>query len=83
MVTKFGEIGRTLAVTSKQSTLLVTANVVPMSPSLVILMMEALRSPEASVLTRVIQRHIPKDAILHSHRREKLKSYIILTDLGL
>jgi hypothetical protein len=42
--------------------LLVTANVVPSSPILVTLMMEALSSSETSVL--------------HSHRRENIKSYI-------
>jgi hypothetical protein len=52
--------------------LLVTANV-PSSPILVTLMMEALSSSETSVLTR---HNIPEDAILHSHRRENLKSYI-------
>jgi hypothetical protein len=28
-----------------------------------------------SVLTRATQRNIPEDTILHSHRRENLKSY--------
>jgi hypothetical protein len=54
---------------------LVTANVVPSSPSHVTLMIEALNSSETSVLTRAARRNILEDAILHSHRRENLKSY--------
>jgi hypothetical protein len=56
--------------------LLVTANVVPGSPILVTLMMEALNSSETSVLTRVTWHNIPEDAILHSHCCKNLKSYI-------
>jgi hypothetical protein len=55
----------------------VTRIVVPSSPILVTLIMEALSSTETSVLTRATWRNIPEDGVLHSHRCENLKSYIL------
>jgi hypothetical protein len=49
--------------------LLVSANVIPSSPILVTLMMEAIRFSETSVLTRATQRNFPEDGILQSWRR--------------
>jgi hypothetical protein len=71
-VTRIGELGTMLAVTSNKSNrmlqLLITANVVPSLPILVTLMMEAIRSFEMLVLTRVIWHNIPGDGILLSYQ---------------
>jgi hypothetical protein len=59
--------------------LLVTANVVSISPIFVPLMMEEIRPSETSVFTRGTRRNIQEDDILHRHRRENVKPYIALT----
>jgi hypothetical protein len=66
-----GELDPKLAVTSYWLLILVT------------LMMEALDSSETSAPTRAKRHNNPGHGILHSHRRENLKSYMALTGLAL
>jgi hypothetical protein len=70
-VTGIGELGTTLAVTSNRCTL--RRNTI-----LVTLMKEALGSSETWVITRATPRNIQEYNILHSHRRENLKSYQVI-----
>jgi uncharacterized membrane protein len=73
-VRRVGAIGTTLSATSNRSML--RRNTMR-SPIVVTLTVQAIRFSETSVLTRATRRNNPEDTILHSHRRENLKSYIM------
>jgi hypothetical protein len=65
-VTKIGELGTTQAATRNRRTLRRNTKL----PS------------QTSVLTRATRRNYPEDTILHSHGRENLKSYIIISSMS-
>jgi hypothetical protein len=58
-VTRIDDLGTTLTVNSNRR----------------LLKIEALCSSETLVLARGTRRNIPEEAILHSHRRDNLRSY--------
>jgi hypothetical protein len=73
-VTRIGELVQSV---SSQRASVASYGYVPSSPILVTLTMEATSSLKRRFLTKATQCNIPEDGILHSHRRENLKSFIL------
>jgi hypothetical protein len=75
-VTRIGELGTTLAVSSNRRTLRINTNIhkpgVPLR-----LTVSNIGLPTYRLAHRATRRNIPEDTILHSHRRENLKSYTL------
>jgi hypothetical protein len=72
-VTRIGELGTTLALTSNRRTIRRNALCI-----IVTRLREVLRSSVTWFITKETRRNIQEDAIHHSHRRENLKSYIVI-----
>jgi hypothetical protein len=80
-MTRIGELGTTQAATSNRRTL--RRNVGCLLQLVLFLFTYSCHpdeggasSSETSVLTRATRRNIPENTILHSHRRENLRSYL-------
>jgi hypothetical protein len=80
-VTKIGELGTTLAVTSNLRSLRTcsVASFVPISPILVTLMKEAVSSSETSFPTRVTRRNMPEEAIFSGLYGYRCSIYLVQT----